>query len=70
VEADDRLAVALWGLTGTLKTTFAKHCMAMYGTEYESDRYLINQVAALTLLSFGDVFCRNLAGDSRQRQKR
>ena len=38
---DDRLAVALWGLTGTLKTTFAKHCMSMYGTEYESDRYLI-----------------------------
>jgi hypothetical protein len=38
---DDRLAVALWGLTGTLKTTFAKHCMSIYGTEYESDRYLI-----------------------------
>ena len=38
---DDRLAVALWGLTGTMKTTSAKHCMSMYGTEYESDRYLI-----------------------------
>ena len=38
---DDRVAVALWGFTGTLKTTFAKHCLAMFGTEYESDRYLI-----------------------------
>lgn len=38
---DDRLAVAMWGLTGTMKTTFAKHCLAMYGTGYESDRHLI-----------------------------
>jgi hypothetical protein len=38
---DDRLAIGLWGLTGVLKTTFAKHCMSMFGVDYQSDRYLI-----------------------------
>lgn len=38
---DDRIAVALWALTGTHKTTTAQLCMSMYGTEYLSDRYLI-----------------------------
>src|SRR5271157_1938817 len=49
---DDRVAVALWGLTGTLKTTFAKHCMAMFGAEYESDRFLLKSGNA-TVIALG-----------------
>jgi len=53
----DRDTPALWGLTGTLKTTFAQACMTVYGTEYQSDRYLLKRdkagstiVAALEIM--------------------
>lgn len=38
---DERHALALWALTGQMKTTFAQICMTMYGTEYIRDVYLI-----------------------------
>jgi hypothetical protein len=38
---DDRIAVALWAGTGTQKTTTAKACMTIYGSGYQSDRYLL-----------------------------
>ena len=55
---DDRIAVALWGITGTIKTTSAKACMSIYGSEYQSDRYLLKHgrggstvVAALEIMA-------------------
>lgn len=38
---EERIGLALWALTGQVKTTFSQICMSMYGTEYLSDRYLI-----------------------------
>ncbi|MGD0953108.1 MAG: hypothetical protein ABR985_12075 [Methanotrichaceae archaeon] len=38
---EERIGVASWALTGTLKTTFAQICTSIFGTEYISDRYLI-----------------------------
>ena len=55
---DDRIAVALWAGTGTQKTTVAKACMSIYGSEYQSDRYLLKHgrggstvVAALEIMA-------------------
>lgn len=38
---DERIGVALWALTGTHKTTTSQLCMAIYGIDYQSDRFLI-----------------------------
>ena len=55
---DDRIAVALWAGTGTQKTTVAKACVSIYGSEYQSDRYLLKHgrggstvVAALEIMA-------------------
>ena len=55
---DDRIAVAMWAGTGTQKTTVAKACMSIYGSEYQSDRYLLKHgrggstvVAALEIMA-------------------
>jgi len=38
---DDRIALALWGGTGSQKTTVAKAAMTVYGADYESNRFLL-----------------------------
>jgi hypothetical protein len=38
---EERIGVALWALTGNLKTTFAQICMTVYGTGYLSDLSLV-----------------------------
>ena len=55
---DDRIGVGIWGLTGTVKTTMAKAVMSIYGSEYQSDRYLLKHgrggstvVAALEIMA-------------------
>lgn len=40
---DERIGVALWGTTGTQKTTTVTTCMAVYGEEYLSERFLLKQ---------------------------
>lgn len=55
---DDRIALALWAVTGTQKTTAAKAAMTVYGSDYLSDRYLLKHgksgstsVAALEIMA-------------------
>jgi hypothetical protein len=38
---EERMGIALWALTGNLKTTFAQICMTVYGTGYLSDLSLV-----------------------------
>lgn len=64
---DERIGLALWGLTGTIKTTFLQTCMTMYGREYASDRYLLKHgkggttlVAALEVMAAAGILAQIL----------
>ena len=38
---DDRIAVALWAVTGTQKTSSVQACLSVYGVGYLSDKWLL-----------------------------
>ncbi|MCJ7445483.1 MAG: DUF3854 domain-containing protein, partial [Methanotrichaceae archaeon] len=54
---NDRFGVGLWGLTGSLKTTFSQTAMTMYGIGYLEDAVLLKHgKAGSTLVSQNEVF--------------
>ena len=64
---DDRFALALWGLTGAIKTTFAQVCMAVYGLDYTLDKFLLKHGkagstvnAAMHIMARAGILCQIL----------
>jgi len=64
---DDRFALALWGVTGAIKTTMAQICMAVYGLDYTLDRFLLKHGkagstvnAAMHIMARAGILCQIL----------